>query len=119
MEMSFVDQEDILVHLESLFKYVMKQMKGIEITDPFPRMTWQEAMDVYGSDKPDLRFGLPIVDLTGIAKTCSFSVFRSVADKGGVVRAAPSRSCPARPSATAPRAWPGSPSGRTEKSTPS
>ena len=87
MEMSFVDQEDILVHLESLFKYVMKQMKGIDITDPFPRMTWQEAMDVYGSDKPDLRFGLPIVDLTDIAKTCSFSVFRSVADKGGVVRA--------------------------------
>lgn len=87
MEMSFVDQEDIFLHLETLFQYVMDRMMGLQLSEPFPRITWQEAMDRYGSDKPDLRFGLPIVDLTGIAKTCSFSVFRSVADKGGVVRA--------------------------------
>ncbi len=87
MEMSFVDQEDIFQHLESLFKHIMREMKGMDITEPFIRMTWKEAMDVYGSDKPDLRFGLPIVDITEIARVCSFSVFRKVADTGGVVRA--------------------------------
>lgn len=87
MEMSFVEQEDIFQHLESLFKHIMRQMKGLNSREPFVRMTWQEAMDVYGSDKPDLRFGLPIVDLTDIAKECSFAVFRRVADSGGVVRA--------------------------------
>jgi aspartyl-tRNA synthetase len=87
MEMSFVEQEDIFVHLEKLFKHIMREMKGLDIREPFIRMTWQQAMDVYGSDKPDLRFGLPIVDLTEIARSCSFSVFRRVADAGGVVRA--------------------------------
>lgn len=87
MEMSFVEQEDIFQHLESLFKHIMREMKGLVSNEPFLRMTWQEAMDVYGSDKPDLRFGLPIVDLTDIARECSFAVFRRVADSGGVVRA--------------------------------
>ncbi len=87
MEMSFVEQEDVLVHLEKLFKYLMKRVKNIEITDPFPRMTWTDAMDIYGSDKPDIRFDLPIVDLTETVRGCQFSVFRSVLDKGGVVRA--------------------------------
>jgi aspartyl-tRNA synthetase len=87
MEMSFVDQEDILIHLEKLFKYIFKTVKGIDFPDPFPRLTWTECMDTYGSDKPDLRFGLPIVDICEIAKTCSFSVFRKVCDAGGVVRA--------------------------------
>lgn len=87
MEMSFVEQEDVLVHLEKLFKYIFKTVKGMEIKDAFPRMTWTEAMDVYGSDKPDIRFGLPIVDLTELARSCSFSVFRNVCDNGGVVRA--------------------------------
>ena len=87
MEMSFVEQEDIFQHLESLFKQIMRKMKGLDMREPFLRMTWQQAMDVYGSDKPDLRFGLPIVDITDIAKVCSFAVFRRVADSGGVVRA--------------------------------
>ena len=87
MEMSFVEQEDVLVHLEKLFKHIFKEIKGVEYTEAFPRLTWTECMDVYGSDKPDLRFGLPIVDITDIAKTCSFSVFRKAADNGGVVRA--------------------------------
>ncbi len=87
MEMSFVDQEDILLHLEHLFKHLFRACMGKEIPDPFPRITWQEAMDVYGSDKPDLRFDLPIVDITSVAARCSFSVFRSVADQGGVIRA--------------------------------
>ena len=87
MEMSFVDQEDVLVHLEKLFQYLMKRVKNLDITEPFPRITWTEAMDIYGSDKPDIRFALPIVDLTETVRGCTFSVFRSVLDKGGVVRA--------------------------------
>ena len=87
MELSFVEQEDILRHLEKLFKTIFRETMGSELAEPFPRLTWKEAMDVYGSDKPDLRFGLPIVDVTGIAAKCRFSVFRNAADQGGVVRA--------------------------------
>lgn len=87
MELSFVEQEDVLAHLEQMFKSLMKSVMGIEIAEKFPRLTWQQAMDLYGTDKPDLRFGLPIIELTEIAKTCSFGVFRSVAEAGGVVRA--------------------------------
>ena len=87
MEMSFVEQEDILNHLEKMFKYIYKETTGKEIDYDFPRLTWQEAMDVYGSDKPDIRFELPIVDVTDIAKKCSFSVFKKVAQSGGYVRA--------------------------------
>lgn len=87
MEMSFVEQEDILNHLEKMFKYIYKETMGKEIDYDFPRLTWQEAMDVYGSDKPDIRFELPIVDVTDIAKKCSFSVFKKVAQSGGYVRA--------------------------------
>ncbi|MCI8386875.1 MAG: aspartate--tRNA ligase [Clostridiales bacterium] len=87
MEMSFVNQEDVLTHLEKLFKYIMKNLMNEEINEPFLRLTWHQAMDWYGSDKPDLRFDLKIIDLTEIARTCSFSVFRSVVDKGGIVRA--------------------------------
>ena len=87
MEMSFVEQEDVLVHLESLFKRIAKEVCGLDISDPFERITWTEAMDKYGSDKPDLRFDMPIVDITEIAANCSFTVFSSVVKKGGVVRA--------------------------------
>lgn len=87
MEMSFVNQEDILTHLEKMFKYIYKETTGESINYDFPRLTWNEAMDIYGSDKPDIRFGLPIVDITELAKKCSFSVFRKVADTGGYVRA--------------------------------
>ncbi len=86
LEMSFVEQEDILVLVESLFKSIMKDYKGLSLED-FERVTWIEAMDKYGSDKPDLRFDLPIVDITHIAKECQFSVFRHVVDGGGIVRA--------------------------------
>lgn len=87
IEMSFVNQEQVLNYLEGLFKYVFSEVMGIEYTGDFPRMTYQEAMDLYGSDKPDLRFGLPIVDLSNIAKDCGFKVFRSAVDNGGAVRA--------------------------------
>ena len=87
MELSFVGQEEILSHLERLFKHILREVKGIEIAKPFPRMTWQEAMDTYGSDKPDIRFGLPIVDVSDIATQSSFAVFKKAAEKKGVVRA--------------------------------
>lgn len=87
MELSFVDQEDILAHLEKMFKHLFREALGLEFQEPFPRLTWQQAMDRYGSDKPDLRFGLPIVDLTQQLKGCGFSVFRKAIDEGGMVRA--------------------------------
>ncbi len=93
MEMSFVEQEDIWEHLESMFKHIFKCCKGEEIGYDFPRITWTEAMDKYGTDKPDIRFDLPIVDLTDIAGRCSFSVFRKVCDRGGVVRAINAKGC--------------------------
>ena len=87
MEMAFVEQEDILRHLESLFKSIFRSVMGRELGYGFPRMTWLEAMDRYGCDKPDLRFDLPIVELTQTLGACSFKVFRDCIGRGGVVRA--------------------------------
>jgi len=100
MEMSFVEQEDILQHLEKLFKYIFKKVKGIEFKEPFPRLTWQEAMDRYGTDKPDLRFDLPIIDLTVMMRSCGFSVFRTAAEQGGFVRAINVKGCACWPRST-------------------
>ena len=77
MELSFVEQEDILVHLEKLFRHVFREVLGREFSEPFPRLTWQEAMDTYGSDKPDLRFGLPIVDVTCLLYTSRWRRYRN------------------------------------------
>ena len=93
MEMSFVEQEDILQHLEKLFKYIFKTIKANELIEPFPRLTWHEAMDRYGSDKPDLRFDLPITDLTELMRHCGFSVFRTAVEHGGMVRAINVKGC--------------------------
>lgn len=87
LEMSFVDKEEVIALLESLFKTVMKEVIGLEIDHAFPRFTWDQAMDRYGTDKPDLRFDLPVVDLTDLAGQTDFSVFRQVVQGGGVVRA--------------------------------
>lgn len=93
IEMSFVGQEDILCLLERLFKHIFTTNMKKELSEPFVRLTWQRAMDVYGSDKPDLRFDLPIVDLSDIARNCGFSVFRGVMDGGGTVRAINAKNC--------------------------
>lgn len=93
MEMSFVDEADVTGLLEKLFADMFKTVLGREIPLPFARMTWQDAMDKYGVDKPDLRFGMEIVDLTEIASTCSFEVFRKVTESGGVVRAINAKGC--------------------------
>lgn len=87
LEMSFVEQEDVLELLERLFKYVVQAAAGDTLTEPFLRLTWQDAMDRYGTDKPDLRFDLPVVDLTEQLCTSGFSVFRRAIEAGGVVRA--------------------------------
>lgn len=87
MELSFVNQEDVLSYLEGLFKHIFSEVMDMDFREKFPRMTYQKAMDLYGSDKPDLRFGMEIVDLSDIARRCEFKVFRSVVDKGGAVRA--------------------------------
>ncbi|MBI2258815.1 MAG: aspartate--tRNA ligase [Flavobacteriia bacterium] len=74
-EMSFVEQEDILQTFEGLIKHLFLSVKGIELKDNFPRITYEEAMEKYGSDKPDLRFGMEFVDLTALTKGKGFSVF--------------------------------------------
>jgi aspartyl-tRNA synthetase len=76
-EMSFVERDDILDTFEGLAKYLFRQVKNIEFTGPFPKISYREAMESYGTDKPDLRFGMKLCDLTGIAKGHGFSVFDS------------------------------------------
>ncbi len=95
MEMSFITQEDILLHLEQLFQCIFDETMGYPLGYTFPRLTWLEAMDRYGSDKPDLRFALPIVDITDLAAGCGFAVFDAAARAGGVVRAINAKGCAA------------------------
>jgi len=85
MELSFVEPEDIFAIMEGMFQKVFKELFNKEIKTPFRRMKYAEAMSTYGSDKPDLRFGIEIRDITDIAKTTEFKVFRGVADSGGLV----------------------------------
>lgn len=87
MELSFVDQEEILTYLEDMFKHVFKEVMNIDFKGDFKRLTYAQAMALYGSDKPDIRFGMEIVDLSHIAKECDFKVFRGAMDSGGAVRA--------------------------------
>lgn len=87
MEFSFVDESDVIGILESLFQKIMLEVTGKYIALPMRRMTYHEAMECYGFDKPDLRFEMPMVDLTEFMRTSDFSVFRKVIDGGGVVKA--------------------------------
>ena len=73
-EMSFVQQEDVIDMFEGLVKHIFKYVKNIDFTEPFPRLTWKEAMEKYGSDKPDIRFGMEFIDITDLAKGKGFSV---------------------------------------------
>lgn len=86
IEMSFVDVDDVISLNERLIKYVVETVTGKEIKIPFKRITYKEAMEKYGSDKPDIRFGLEIIDVTEEIKNSEFKVFREVAEKGGRVR---------------------------------
>ncbi len=86
IEMSFVTREDIFDLTEHLFAHIFREAADIELVTPFPRMTHAEAMDRFGTDKPDARFGLELVDLTEVVRECGFKVFAQVAESGGVVK---------------------------------
>lgn len=83
-EMSFVEQEDIITTFEGMAKHLFKTLRGVELTEPFQRMPWADAMKYYGSDKPDLRFGMKFVELMDIMKGHGFSVFDNAAYVGGI-----------------------------------
>ncbi|MEY8392882.1 aspartate--tRNA ligase [Lachnospiraceae bacterium] len=86
MELSFVDVDDVIDINERLLQYVFKEAAGVEVSLPLPRMTWQEAMDRFGSDKPDTRFGMELVNVSKTVEDCGFGVFTSALEQGGSVR---------------------------------
>ena len=87
VEMSFVDQEDIMNLIEHMVRLVFKETKNIDLPTPLPRLSFEDAMGRYGTDKPDLRFELQLQDLSQFAATCGFKVFRSAVESGGIVKA--------------------------------
>ena len=87
MEMSFVRPEDVMEVVEGMISLLFKELKGIDLRRPFARLTWREAMDRFGSDKPDMRFGLELKDVTGALRECKAKVFAAAIGKGGVVKA--------------------------------
>ncbi len=86
MEMSFVGEEDVFSVAENMVVHVLKTVLGKDIPTPFPRMSWDEAMNRFGSDKPDLRFGMELVDVTQVVANCEFNAFSGVAASGGVIK---------------------------------
>ena len=96
LEMSFVDQDDIIAVQEAFLKRLFKEMKGIDIETPLPRLSWDEAMNRFGSDKPDLRFGFELVDIAEAVKDCSFEVFTKAIAEGGKVMGINFNGCSAK-----------------------
>lgn len=86
MELSFVDVDDVIDVNERLLAKLFKEVLDVDVTLPIPRMTWQEAMDRFGSDKPDIRFGMELVNVTEVVKDCDFVVFKGAIENGGTVR---------------------------------
>ena len=86
LEMSFVDTEDVMEMGEGFVKYIMKHVMNVDITEPLPRLTYKDAMERFGSDKPDIRYGMEICDLSDLVKDCGFSVFSGAIAAGGSVR---------------------------------
>ncbi|NER22467.1 MAG: aspartate--tRNA ligase [Symploca sp. SIO1B1] len=89
LEMSFMSQEEIIQLNEELVSYIFKTVKGIDLPLPFPRLTYAEAMERYGSDKPDTRFGLELVDVSDLLKDCGFKVFSGAVAAGGIIKVLP------------------------------
>ncbi|WP_447556792.1 aspartate--tRNA ligase [Staphylococcus epidermidis] len=87
IEMSFVDQEDIIAMGEDMLRKVVKDVKGIDVSGPFPRMTYAEAMDRFGSDKPDTRFGMELINVSHLGKEMNFKVFKDTVDNNGEIKA--------------------------------
>lgn len=86
MELSFVDVDDVIDVNERLIAKLFKEVLGVEVKLPIERMTWQEAMNRFGSDKPDMRFGMELVDVSETVKDCEFAVFKGAIEQGGSVR---------------------------------
>jgi aspartyl-tRNA synthetase len=93
MELSFVGEDDIIALSEGMIKNVFKEARGIDLEPPFKRMKYDEAMARFGTDRPDVRFGLELTDLTETLRGCSFKVFNSIIEKGGAVKAINARDC--------------------------
>ncbi|GAB6908701.1 aspartyl-tRNA synthetase [Desulfosarcina cetonica] len=93
MEMSFVGEEDLMAISEGMMADIFKEVLGQSLTLPFPRLTWHEAMDRYGLDKPDTRFGLELKDVSDIVATSGFKVFANVVKNGGIVKALNAKGC--------------------------
>lgn len=89
MEMSFMSQDEILALNEAMVCHLIKTIKGIDLPRPFPRLTYADAMNRYGSDKPDTRYGLELVDVSDVVKDCGFKVFTEAVKKGGIVKILP------------------------------
>jgi aspartyl-tRNA synthetase len=87
LEMSFVDREQVMDLMERMIVQIFREAGGVQLPTPFPRMTYAEAMGRYGSDKPDLRFEMPLHDVTAFAAASEFKVFKEAAAKGGIVKA--------------------------------
>jgi aspartyl-tRNA synthetase len=85
LEMSFVDEDDVRTIVEGLIQRIFKELKGVDILLPLPRLTYKQAMERYGTDKPDTRFGLAFSSVTALVRNCGFKVFADVVNKGGVV----------------------------------
>jgi aspartyl-tRNA synthetase len=86
MEMSFVQREDVMAVVEGMMALLFKQLKGVDLQRPFPSLTWDEAMGRFGSDKPDLRFGLELSDFTDALRSSKAKIFAAAIEKGGVVK---------------------------------
>ena len=86
MELSFVDIDDVLDYNERMLAYLFKECIGVDVPLPIERMTWQEAMDRFGSDKPDVRFGMELKDISDVVADCEFAVFKNALASGGTVR---------------------------------
>ena len=86
MELSFVDEDDVMDVNERLLQKIFKEVLDVDVELPIQRMTWQEAMDRFGSDKPDLRFGMELHDVSEVVKGCGFGVFTGALENGGSVR---------------------------------
>lgn len=93
IEMSFISEEDIYEVIEGLMKHIFKKLLDKDVKTPFKRLTYDEAMSKYGSDKPDLRFGLELYDVSKVVKDSDFSVFKNVIDHGGIVKCLNAKGC--------------------------
>ena len=93
MEMSFADEEQIIEIVEGMISSLFQETLGLDVLPPFTRISYEQAMGRYGTDRPDTRYGMELIDLTDIAAACNFKVFRAAADSGGTVRALNAKGC--------------------------